>query len=258
MPLLAVRGVQKAYGSIPVLKGVSFAIEDGASFAVIGPNGAGKTTLLKVVTGEVATDVGEIRFAGNDVTAEPAHRRVRAGIGRTFQVARVFADSTVLENAVMAVEARMRNRGQKLGALQDIRPTAPVREEAEARLQDMGLEGKRHLPAGFLAHGDKKRLELALALALEPRLLVMDEPTAGMSPPERRRTVELVAALRQARGLTLLLTEHDMGVIYELADRLLVLNYGAAIAEGTPAEVRENQLVRDVYLGREMVHAQGH
>jgi len=258
MALLAVSGVRKNYGPIAVLKGVSFAIEGGGSFAVIGPNGAGKTTLLKVITGEVATDAGEIRFADRRVTAEPAHLRVRAGIGRTFQVSRVFPESTVLENAVIAVEARMRNRGQSVGRIRDIRPTAPVREEAEARLQAMGLEGRRHLPAGFLAHGDKKRLELALALALEPRLLVMDEPTAGMSPAERRRTVELVAGLREASGLTLLLTEHDMGVVYELADRLLVLNYGAAIAEGTPAEVRDDKLVREVYLGQEMIHAQGH
>ena len=251
MALLDIENVRKSYGPLSVLKGVSFSVQAGGSFAVIGPNGAGKTTLLKVVTGEVSTDAGQIRFAEDDVTLKPAHLRVRAGIGRTFQVSRVFLECTALENAHIAVEARLRNTASR-------RPQRQVREEAEARLQAIGLDSKRDVQAAYLSHGDKKRLELALALALEPQLLVLDEPTAGMSPPERHRTVTLIASLRESSQLTLLLTEHDMGVIYELADRLMVLNYGAVIAQGTAAEIKADPLVRKVYLGREMVHAQGH
>ena len=190
--------------------------------------------------------------------ASPRIAASRAGIGRTFQVARVFAQGTVLDNAIVAVEARRRNVGQTTGPWHAIRPIAEIRDEAETRLLDIGLEGKRHVPAATLAHGDRKRLELVLALALEPQLLVLDEPTAGMSPPERQRTVALIAGLKEKSGLTLLLTEHDMGVVNELADRLMVLNYGAVVAEGTGAEIRANPVVREVYLGQEMLHAQGH
>ena len=258
MPLLTVSAVRKRYGPIEVLKGVSFAIEERQSYAVIGPNGAGKTTLMKVVTGEVLAESGQVHLDGRDVTRQPAYLRVRAGVGRTFQVARVFPQGSVLDNAVIAVEARRRNAGESLGPWHAIRPVTEVREEAETRLRDIGLEGKLHAGAAALAHGDRKRLELVLALALEPRVLVLDEPTAGMSPPERHRTVALIAGLKAQNGLTLLLTEHDMGVVYELADRLMVLNYGAVIAEGTGPEIRANPMVREVYLGQEMVRAGGH
>ena len=191
------------------------------------------------------------------MSTDAAHLRVRAGIGRTFQVSRVFLENSALENAVIAVEARLRHGGGMAGKWHAVRPTATVHAEAEARLDAMGLGDKRGMRAAVLSHGDRKRLELALALALEPLLLVLDEPTAGMSPPERRRTVELIAGLRESHGLTLLLTEHDMGVVYDLADQLMVLNYGTVIAHGTAEEIRADPEVRKVYLGREMVHAQG-
>ena len=254
--MLSVRDIAKSYGPVAVLKGVTFDIAERHSLAVIGPNGAGKTTLMKVVTGEVFAEGGNVAFAGGDVTRQPAHLRVRAGIGRTFQVSRVFLENSVLDNAVIAVEARLRNESTD-APWHEIRPSAAVREEAGARLDAMGLGDKRATRAAFLSHGDRKRLELALALALNPRLLVLDEPTAGMSPPERRRTVELIAGLRASHGLTLLLTEHDMGVVFDLADQLMVLNYGAVIARGTAEEIRADPEVRKVYLGREMVHAQG-
>ena len=256
--MLAVRDIRKDYGPVAVLKGVSFDIAARRSLAVIGPNGAGKTTLMKVVTGEVPAESGSVRFDDRDVTAQAAHLRVRAGIGRTFQVSRVFLENSVLDNAVIAVEARLRSAGETLGRWYATQPKPAVRDEAEQRLRAIGLDSKRDVRAAFLSHGDRKRLELALALALNPRVLVLDEPTAGMSPPERRRTVELIAGLREANGLTLLLTEHDMGVVYDLADELMVLNYGAVIARGTADEIRADPLVREVYLGQEMVHAQGH
>ena len=254
-PILEVDAVRMSYGQLEVLKGVSLSIAAGEGFAVIGPNGAGKTTLFKVMTGEVSTTAGTVRFEGRDITRMPVHLRARAGLGRTFQVARVFLETTVLGNIIVSVEARYRGAGRSTGPWYAYRPSVIVVEEAKQLLSELGLADVMAEEARFLSHGDKKRLEIALALAQQPKILMLDEPTAGMAQSDRMATVELIQRLRRDQGVTVVMTEHDMDVIFGIADRIMVMNYGEVIATGAPAEVRNNPLVREVYLGKEMVDA---
>jgi len=253
--LLQIEQLRVSYGEREVIKGVNLDVARGETFAVIGPNGAGKTTLFKAITGEEQVSGGVVRFDGRDITRMPVHLRARGGFGRTFQVARVFQGLTVLGNVIASVEARLRGAGRSCGAWYAWRPARPVVEEAEQLLVELSLAQVRHVEARFLSHGDKKRLEIALVLAQEPRILMLDEPTAGMSHSDRRGIVELIQRLRRDKGVTVVMTEHDMDVIFGLADRIMVLNYGELIATGTPDEVRVNPLVREVYLGKEMVDA---
>ncbi|TPQ50014.1 ABC transporter ATP-binding protein [Prosthecomicrobium hirschii] len=254
--ILSVEGVDKSYGTHHILKSVSLTVEDGETFAVIGPNGAGKTTLFKVMTGEIGFERGRIVYDGRDVSRAPAHERARLGMGRTFQVARIFPDVTVADNLTVAVEARRRSRGESAPAWYRVATLPDIRAEVEARLLDVGLADKAAVEAKFLSHGDKKRLEFGIALAGRPRILMLDEPTAGMSPTDRIATADLIARLRAETGLTVVMTEHDMDVIFGLADRILVMNYGEIIAVGSIEEVRANPLVREVYLGQEIYHAE--
>ena len=247
-------GVGKSYGAIPALKSATFRVEAGQVFAIIGPNGAGKTTLFKALTGEVLPDRGTVHFGAADVTKLPAHQRAARGFGRTFQVARVFLNSTALDTVIVAVESRLRTAGQSLGRWYEFHPSAEVVAEAEQALASIGLGGKRDVEARYLSHGDKKRLEMALTLALRPAVLMLDEPTAGMSPSDRQQTVELLVKIRKETGATMLLTEHDMDVVFGLADRVMVLNYGEVVAIGTPDEIRANTAVRELYLGEEVDH----
>ena len=253
--ILEVDSVRLSYGAMEVLKGVTLSVAEGEAFAIIGPNGAGKTTLFKVMTGEVRCKQGVVRLRGEDVTHLPAYQRARRGFGRTFQVARVFQEMSVFENVVSSVESRYRSSGQSLGNWFSYKPSAPVAEESDALLKDLGLQDQRNVEARFLSHGDKKRLEFALALAMKPAILMLDEPTAGMAQSDRMGIVDLINRIRAERGITVVLTEHDMDVIFGLADRLMVLNYGEIIATGTVEEVRTNPMVREVYLGKEMVGA---
>ncbi|RDI22605.1 branched-chain amino acid transport system ATP-binding protein [Pseudacidovorax intermedius] len=253
--LLEVSQVRKNYGPIEVLRGVSLAVEPGQVFAIIGPNGAGKTTMFRVMTGEVACNGGSIRFKGEDVTRLSSHERVRRGFGRTFQVARVFADFDVLDNVVVAIEARRRHTGEPLGAWRRCAPSPDIRDEAMALLADLRLAGHAQQGARFLSHGDKKRLEFAIALAGRPAILMLDEPTAGMSPSDRADVAALIARMRRERGITVVMTEHDMDVVFGLADRIMVMNYGEVVSTGSVEAVRADPRVREVYLGKEMVHA---
>lgn len=254
-PLLQIERLRVSYGELEVIKGIDLDVARGETFAVIGPNGAGKTTLFKAITGEASVSGGTVRFDGQDITRMPVHLRARAGFGRTFQVARVFQGLTVLGNVIASVEARLRGAGQSCGPWYGWRPAAPVVDEAEHLLADLALAQVRHTQARFLSHGDKKRLEIALVLAQRPRILMLDEPTAGMSHSDRLGIVELIQRLRRDKGVTVVMTEHDMDVIFGLADRIMVLNYGELIATGTPEEVRVDPLVREVYLGKEMIDA---
>lgn len=249
--ILRAAHVFKAYGPIRVLEDVSIAVRRGETHAVIGPNGAGKTTLFKVLSGEVALDRGEVHFESRPVEATDGHERVRAGIGRTFQVARVFGENSVLENIVVAIEARRRQQGLMSMFSLQVRPSRTVETEARAMLGQMGLEAQSAHRAGTLAYGDRKRLELAMCLALEPTLLMLDEPMAGMSPADRGAAVALIRRIADERRISVLLTEHDMEVVFALADRITVLNHGRTIASGTPDEVRASPIVREVYLGHE-------
>jgi len=249
MSILVAKGVRKSYGSLEVLKGVDLSVEPGETFAIIGPNGAGKTTLFKVLTGEVRSDGGLVEFDGRDVSALPAFRRARLGFGRTFQVARVFDELTIFINVVLAIEARKSADGESLGPWWDWRPSPETRDEANRTLASVGLTGRTDETAGQLSHGDKKRLEFALTLAGRPRILMLDEPTAGMSAADRKSTSALLRELK-TQGVTIIMTEHDMDVIFDLADRLMVLNYGAVVSLGDPQTVREDEMVKQVYLGK--------
>lgn len=245
--LLDARQLDKSYSRITVLRDVSLTIGEGESHVVIGPNGAGKTTLFKVLTGELLADRGVVQFRGEDISALPAHQRVQRGFGRTFQVARVFGKLTVQDNLQIALEAHARSPRAKAGP--------PIDERLSALLNDIGLTPLRHAVAGSLAYGDRKRLEMAMVLALEPVALFLDEPTAGMSTAERQATVQLLRHIKQTRGLSLLMTEHDMDVVFGLADRISVLHHGQLIASGSPQAIREDQRVKDIYLGDGDDHA---
>jgi branched-chain amino acid transport system ATP-binding protein len=252
-PLLRADGLFKSYGRIGVLRDVSLAIAPEEGHVVIGPNGAGKTTLFKVLTGEVLANAGRIDFRGEDVSRLPAHARVHRGFGRTFQVARVFPKLTVRDNLRLACEARHR-RARPLAGLSAVQ-AAEVAQRCASLLAESGLERQQATIAGALAYGDRKRLELAMVLALEPAILFLDEPTAGMSAAERQATVQLLQRVRRQRKLALLLTEHDMDVVFGLADRISVLHHGELIASGTPQAIRADARVREVYLGDEAGHA---
>jgi len=249
--ILEVRDLRKSYGAMPILKGIDFDLVRGGALALIGPNGAGKTTLFKVLTGETPATSGSVSYAGEEIVKLSAFRRVRKGIGRTFQVARVFLEMSALENVIVAIERRMRMAGQPLGRWYDFRPSPQIRREAMVRLAEVGLDRQCAMEARFLSHGDKKRLELAISLALEPEVLMLDEPTAGMSPSDRQDTVKLLKRLKAERGFTMMMTEHDMDVVFGLADSAMVLNYGEIIARGSLEAVRDDPMVREVYLGHE-------
>ncbi len=242
--ILEVTGLHKHFGGIHVTRGVDFSMEEGEQSAIIGPNGAGKSTLMNLLTGYYRCDAGRVVFEGEDITNRPPHKIARLGISRAFQVSSIFAKMSVGENVRSAVHAQLRRSFDIFGS------AARVGAEESARvLEQCGLAEKRELVAGELAQGDKKRLELAIALAGRPRLLFLDEPTAGMSIDEARDTMELVDRLNRELRLTVLFTEHDMGIVFNHARRLTLLHRGEIVVQGTPAEVRANETAQKVYLG---------
>jgi branched-chain amino acid transport system ATP-binding protein len=242
--VLDVRDVAKAFDGFEAVAGVSLTAARGEIAAIIGPNGAGKTTLFNLITGHLRPDRGAVVLNGRDITGLPPHDVCRLGLGRSFQRTNIFARLTVYEN-VQAAFVSHRGRGWNLvTAVRDL-----YREETLALLDSLGLAGRAGEIAGFLSHGAQKQLELGLALALEPELLLLDEPTAGMSATETRETIRLVDRIARERNLTLLFTEHDMDVVFSIAQKVMVLHQGRVIAGGTPAEVRADAEVRRVYLG---------
>lgn len=247
--VLTASNLNKSYGPIKVLKDVSMTLRKGEAHIVIGPNGAGKTTLFKCLSGETRLNSGVITLHGRDITRTPGWQRIHGGIGRSFQVARIFGDMSAYENLIVSLEMRERISKNKRSGLFRLAPRDEVRAEADRLIEDLGLQAAVDQPASILSHGDKKRLELAMSLALRPDILMLDEPTAGMSPTDRTEAVAMIERVRRDYGLTLLLTEHDMEVIFGLATRLTVLHYGEIIASGSPEEVRADARVREVYLG---------
>jgi branched-chain amino acid transport system ATP-binding protein len=244
MTVLAVEGLQKSFGGVQAVGGVSFAIAAGELLALIGPNGAGKTTCFNMVGGQLRPDGGRVRFAERDITGLPPRAIWRLGVGRTFQITATFGSMTVAENVQMALLSHHR----RLWSLWP-RATTLHRDEAVALLDQVGMADQAERACGVLAYGDLKRVELAVALAHGPRLLLMDEPTAGMAPAERIALMELTARIARARAIAVLFTEHDMDVVFAHADRIIVLDRGRLIAEGTPQAVRADKAVQDVYLG---------
>jgi branched-chain amino acid transport system ATP-binding protein len=244
MSVLAVRGLQKSFGGVRAVDDVSFEVAAGEILALIGPNGAGKTTCFNMVGGQLRPDAGMVELAGRGITGLPPRKIWRLGVGRTFQVTATFASMTVRENVQMALLSDRR----RLGALWP-RAAGLYREEAEALLARVGMGEQGERACGVLAYGDLKRVELAIALAHAPRLLLMDEPTAGMAPGERVALMELTSRIVRQQEIAVLFTEHDMDVVFAHADRIVVLNRGRVIAVGRAAEVRANPRVQEVYLG---------
>jgi branched-chain amino acid transport system ATP-binding protein len=251
--LLSVEDLTKSYGGVHAVRGVTFALKPGEILALIGPNGAGKSTCFDMLNGQKQPDSGRIMLLGKDTTGRAPREIWRLGVGRTFQITATFPTMTVRENVQVALVSHH-------GQLFNLWSSTPklARDEAGRLLELVGMNGYADRPCGELAYGDLKRLELAVALANQPKLLLMDEPTAGMAPRERIELMRLTAQIAREKSIGVLFTEHDMDVVFEHADRILVLNRGNLIAEGTPAEVRGNREVRAVYLGEGLVYDARH
>ena len=244
MSALEVRGLSKAYGGVQAVRDVSFSVDAGEVVALIGPNGAGKTTCFNLLNGQLRPDSGEIALAGRSVVGLRPHQVWRLGVGRTFQVTATFSSMTVRENvqvALLSHHRRLFSLWKPAGRFQV--------DEADALLARVGMQEQAARPCAVLAYGDLKRVELAVALANRPRLLLMDEPTAGMAPGERQTLMQLAAALALSERIAVLFTEHDMDVVFNFASRIIVLHGGEVIAAGAPDEVRADPRVREVYLG---------
>jgi branched-chain amino acid transport system ATP-binding protein len=243
-PLLEARGVSRSFGRLRAVSNVDLRVAAGELRAIIGPNGAGKSTLLKLIAGEVRPSRGTVHFKGTDITGWPTHRIARLGVARSYQVTHLFPGLTVLENVRVAVQAHHSpyNFWQRAEALRD------ARDRALDLLRLVELEQKADDVASTLSHGEQRHLELAVALAIEPALLLLDEPTAGMSQEDTRATARVIGRLAEQH--TIILVEHKMDVVMNVAHRISVLHFGEVLAEGTPAEIRANKAVEDVYLGR--------
>jgi branched-chain amino acid transport system ATP-binding protein len=248
--LLRVQSLAKRFGGIVATDDLSLSIPEGELHAVIGPNGAGKTTLIAQLSGLLVTDSGRIYFGGSDITGVSMPSRSLLGLARSFQITSLFLDLSVLDNVALAVQA---HAGHSFHFWRSARREPELRDPARAALARVGLSARADLPASALSHGEHRQLELAMALASQPRMLLLDEPMAGLGPEESARMVSMLRDLK--KELTILLVEHDMEAVFALADRITVLVYGRVIASGKPEDIRNNAQVRDAYLGeQEAVH----
>jgi branched-chain amino acid transport system ATP-binding protein len=246
MSVLEVRSVSKRFGRLVAVRDISLTVEKGELRAIIGPNGAGKTTFFNLISGFFAPATGTIAFEGRDITLLPAYQRVALGIARTFQITEIFPELTVFDNVRIAAEV---TGGFRLRPWISQTERADVRRHVEATLELTGLGAKSDRRVGELAHGDQRAAEIAIALALRPRLLLLDEPTAGMGDQETYELTQIIRRLRRDGNFTIVLIEHDMRVVFHLADRITVLDQGGLLAEGTPKEIASNEAVQAAYLG---------
>jgi len=245
-PLLQIDGLTKRFGGVIAADTITLDIAAGEFHAIIGPNGAGKTTLTGLLTGEIRPDGGRVRFEDGDITELSVDRRSHLGLARSFQITSLFRDFTALDNVALAVQA---HAGHSFRFWQDARSDARLRAPAQAALDRVGLGARADMRVDALSHGEHRQLEIAMALATRPRLLLLDEPMAGMGPDESAR---MVALLRELKGnITVVLIEHDMEAVFALADRITVLVYGRVIASGEPAAIRADAAVREAYLGEQ-------
>jgi branched-chain amino acid transport system ATP-binding protein len=244
--MLEVRGLTKQFGALRASDGIDFDVAEGETHAVIGPNGAGKTTFISQLAGNLRPDSGTVRFAGADITALPAPRRARLGLARSFQITSVYPDFSALRNVALAIQA---HSGHSFRFWRDARSDPGLIEPARKVLDEVGLSSRVNVLAANLAHGEQRQLEVAMALATRPRLLLLDEPMAGMGAEESQRMIALLASLKGKH--TIILVEHDMDAVFRLADRISVLVYGRVIATDTPERIRTNEEVRRAYLGTE-------
>jgi branched-chain amino acid transport system ATP-binding protein len=245
-PLLELRNLRKNYGALVVTDDVSLSVQPGELHAIIGPNGAGKTTLIHQISGMLASNSGQIHFAGEDITRFSMPQRVGRGLARSFQITSILPGFSALENVALAVQARS---GSSFRFFGNASQEKELNDPAMECLGEVGLGARAHIPAGLLSHGEKRQLELAIGLATEPKLLLLDEPLAGTGHDESQRVVETLRRLKNR--LTIVLIEHDMDAVFSLADRVSVLVYGRVIATDTPERIRANPDVRAAYLGEE-------
>lgn len=246
--VLEVRDLTKSFGGVRAVSHVSFDLEEGRLLAMIGPNGAGKSTCFNLINGQLRPDWGTIKILGRETTGMRPRQVWSLGVGRTFQVTSTFTSMTVLENVQMVLISRRKRTRSVFGKVSEF-----FVDEAMEFLKLVGVEEQCNRPCGILAYGDLKRVELAIALANEPRLLLMDEPTAGMGHQERLKLMKLTSEIVRTRSIGVLFTEHDMDVVFGHADRIIVLNYGSLIAGGSPESVRENEEVRRIYFGTDSI-----
>lgn len=248
-PLLEVRDLSKAFGNVVTAKRLNVSFARGVLTSIIGPNGAGKSTLINILTGFVPPDSGEILFQGRDITKEPIARRVRLGLCRSFQVANVFGHLSLFENIAIPVLAVKRKAAS---LFRSVAKDADVRQEVDKVLDRIGLLSQSNVPASALSHGDRRLLEVGIALAAEPKLLFLDEPTAGMNPVERTKILQNIRDLSKEGKVTFVIVEHDMDIVFSLSERVIVLYRGNVIGDGSPEQVKSNTQVREVYLGEEV------
>jgi len=247
MSVLEVKHLAKSFGSLDAVSDVTFSVEPEELHAVIGPNGAGKTTVFNLISGLYEPSGGQIHFEGRDITALAPHQRVLRGIARTFQITEIFPELTVMENLRIGVEVAS---GYRLLPWLRAKAAAAVRERVERLIERVGLTAKSGRLVGELSHGDQRAVEIGLALSLRPRLLLLDEPTAGMGDQETEAVIELMNRLHREEHLTIVLIEHDMPLVFRLADRITVLAQGRMLANGTPRQIADNEAVQAAYLGR--------
>ena len=252
MALLTVENLEKRFGGLIAVNDISFEVESGEIFTIIGPNGAGKSTLFKLITSFTRPTSGRVIFEGEDITRLPAHAVARKGVVRTFQETTIFKEMTVVENVIVA--HHLRSRASSLGIFVNSpkarRDEERFRESANSIIEILGLDAVRNEQARNLPHGYLRELGIAIAMAAEPKALLLDEPFSGMNPEETDRVVDMVRGIRD-RGITILLVEHDMRAVMRISDRILVLNFGSMVALGTPPEIQNNESVIEAYLGRE-------
>jgi branched-chain amino acid transport system ATP-binding protein len=245
--MLEVRGLTKTFGALRACDGIDFDVREGETHAVIGPNGAGKTTFISQLAGNLRPDAGTVRFAGADITTLPAPKRARLGLARSFQITSVYPEFSALDNVALAVQA---NAGHSFRFWKPARGDSRLSEPALEVLAQVGLRERSHALAANLAHGEQRQLEVAMALATDPRLLLLDEPMAGMGIEESQRMIALLSKLKKTK--TIILVEHDMDAVFRLADRISVLVYGRVIATDVPERIKANEEVRRAYLGEEV------
>lgn len=250
MSLLQVKGIYKSFGSLPVLQNVSLEVQPNERHVIIGPNGAGKTTLFNAITGVISIDAGSIVMEGKNIGQSPAHARVSHGLARTFQKNNLFENLTLEENLELSV---LSNKSYRFQIMKAVDKYSELYEDTKRLLDDWDLWDRRKRLVRELSYGEQRLLELLLALALKPRLLMLDEPTSGMSPAETRRTIELIQSL--PKNISLLVVEHDMEVVFSIADRITVLHHGEVFLSGKPEEIRGHEKVTEIYFGGGAKHA---